>query len=190
VYFGDVSDRVASYGAHIALDTRANPAFPRNAIYARAAWRAISPEHAQRVNQYRLEGQGYLGLVKSSVLVVRAESETVDGALPSYERVMVGGFDSLRGFRAGSFVGDNRASATLELRVPLTSPMGYGQSGLAIFADAASAYDHGTRLTDAVFHYGYGAGWYLRAPLVQLDAAVGYGVGRGARVHVMAGLRF
>jgi outer membrane protein assembly factor BamA len=190
VHFGDTTDRLASYGARVVLDTRLNPAFPRNAIYASAAWTGLDPESGPAINRYRLEARGYLDFIKSSVLAVRALSETVDAPLPAYERAMVGGFDSLRGFRAGSFVGDNIAAGSVELRVPLNSPMGFGQTGLKIFGDAASAYDYGTTLEHAAFRYGWGGGWYLRAPLIQLDVDVAYGIDSGARVHVQAGLKF
>ncbi|MCX6552674.1 MAG: BamA/TamA family outer membrane protein, partial [Acidobacteria bacterium] len=91
---------------------------------------------------------------------------------------------------AGSFVGDNMAAGSAEWRIPMNSPLHIGQTGITIFCDAGTAYDHGTRLADATYHYGVGAGWYLRAPLVQFDLDVGYGLDHGTRVHVVAGLRF
>jgi outer membrane protein assembly factor BamA len=190
VHFGTTADRFASYGARVVLDTRQNPAFPRNAVYASAGWTALDPQSGPVINRYRLEARGYLGFIRSSVLSVRVLSETADAPLPDYERAMVGGFSSLRGFRAGSFVGDSIAAGSIEWRVPLTSPMGVGQMGLTMFCDAASAYDHGARLGQATFHSGVGGGWYLRAPLLQLNVDVGYGFNQGTRVHVMAGLRF
>lgn len=190
VHFGDTVDDVATYGARLVLDTRANPAFPRDAVYASAEWKALDPKSGPVVNRYRLEARGYLDFIKSSVIVARVLSEQADAPLPAYERAMVGGFSTLRGFAAGSFVGDNVAAASLELRVPLNSPMGFGQTGLKIFGDAAAAYDHGATLKDAPFHYGWGGGWYLRAPLIQLDVDVAYGVDKGARAHVQAGIRF
>jgi outer membrane protein assembly factor BamA len=190
VHFGETTDQLTTYGARVVLDTRQNPAFPRDAIYASAGWIALDPKSGPGINRYRLEARGYLDFIKSSVIAVRALSETVDAPLPAYERAMVGGFSSLRGFRAGSFVGDNIAAGSIELRVPLNSPMGFGQTGLKIFGDAASAYDHGSTLKQSTFHYGWGGGWYLRAPLVQLDLDVAYGIDSGARVHVLAGLKF
>ena len=190
VHFGETTDRLATYGARVVLDTRQNPAFPRDAVYASAGWTALDPESGPAVNRWRLEARGYLDFIKSSVIAVRALSETVDAPLPAYERAMVGGFSSLRGFRTGSFVGDNIAAASLELRVPLNSPMGFGQTGLKIFGDAASAYDHGVRLKDSTFRYGWGGGWYLRAPLIQLDVDVAYGIDHGTRMHFQAGLKF
>jgi outer membrane protein assembly factor BamA len=190
VHFGETTDTLATYGARVVLDTRLNPAFPRDAVYLSAGWTALDPQSGPAINRYRLEARGYLDFIKSSVVAVRALSETVDRPLPAYERAMVGGYSSLRGFRAGSFVGDNIAAGSIELRVPLNSPMGFGQTGLKIFGDAASAYDHGTALEHATFRYGWGGGWYLRAPLIQLDVDVAYGIDSGARVHAQFGLKF
>ena len=190
VHFGETTDRLTTYGARVALDTRLDPGFPRNAVYASAGWTALDPESGPIVNRYRLEARGYVGFIKSSVVAVRAMSDRADAPLPAYERAMAGGFSSLRGFAPGSLVGDNIAAGSIELRVPLNSPLRFGQTGLTLFGDAASAYDHGTRLEDATFRYGVGAGWYLRAPLIQVNVDVGYGLDHGARVHVMAGLRF
>jgi outer membrane protein assembly factor BamA len=190
VSFGDVHDQLVTGGASISLDTRVNPSFPRNAVYASAGWEGLSPDSGPTVNRFTLDGQAYLGLIGSSVLALRAKTETADGPLPAYERALVGGFGSLRGFEAGAFTGDNAATASLELRVPFHSPLRLGQTGLTLFGDAGAAYDHGTKLADAPFEYGAGAGWYLRVPLFQLEVDVAYGFDRGTRVHVMAGFRF
>ena len=190
VSFGDVRDQLVMGAASIALDTRVNPSFPRNAVYASAGWEGLSPDSGSTVNRFTLDGQAYLGLVGSSVLALRARTETADGPLPAYERALVGGFGSLRGFEAGAFTGDNAATASLELRVPFHSPLRLGQTGLTLFGDAGAAYDHGTKLADAPFEYGVGGGWYLRVPLFQVEVDVAYGFDRGTRAHVMAGFKF
>jgi outer membrane protein assembly factor BamA len=190
VAFGDIRDQFASFGARVAVDTRINPAFPRNAIYASAAWDSLRPDSGSAINRYTLDGRAYAGFVGSSVLAVRVRSETADGALPMYERRLLGGFTSLRGFKAGSFTGDNLAAASVELRVPFHSPLRLGQTGITLFGDAGAAYDHGTRFRDADVHYGVGGGWYLHVPLVQLEVDLAYGIDRGARVHAAAGFRF
>lgn len=190
VHFGGVHDHFTTAGARLVVDTRSNPSFPRNAVYASAGWRVFDPESGGRANRYRVDAQGYLGLVGSSVLAVRATAETASAPLPRYEKAMIGGASTLRGFRTGAFAGDNMAAGTVELRVPFNSPMHLGQTGLTVFADAGTAYDHGTALSDATFHYGVGAGWYLHAPLVHLNVDVAYGIDGKVRAHVMAGLRF
>ncbi len=190
VSFGDVHDQLVTGGASLSLDTRVNPSFPRNAVFASAAWEGLSPDSGPTVNRYTLDGQAYLGLIGSSVLALRARTETADGPLPVYERALVGGFGSLRGFRAGAFTGDNAANASVELRVPFHSPLRLGQTGLKIFGDLGAAYAHGVALADARFEYGAGGGWYLRVPLFQFEVDVAYGFDSGTRVHVMAGFKF
>ncbi len=189
VTFADRLDRFTTYGLRLVADSRTNPAFPRNAVYARVSWDAFDPRAGRTINRYGAELDGYLGLGKP-VLAVRSRVETADGFLPPYEKPLLGGAGSLRGFRAGSFVGDNLVAASIELRLPVTSPMHVGQSGIAIFADAGSVTDHGTRLRDARFERGFGAGWYLSAPMIRLGVDVAHGVGAGTRVHVTAGLKF
>ena len=190
VSFGDVRDQLTTWGARVSVDTRVNPAFPRNAIYASAAWDGLKPESGSTINRYTLDGQAYAGFIGSSVLALRAVSETADRPLPIYERALLGGFGSLRGFRAGSFTGDNVATASLELRVPFHSPLRLGQTGLTVFGDAGTAYDHGVRLSDARFEYGVGGGWYVRVPMFQFEVDVAYGFDRGTRAHVTAGFGF
>jgi outer membrane protein assembly factor BamA len=190
VDFGSAHDQFTTLGTKLTLDTRTNPAFPRNAVYLSAGWRAFSPDSGSTASRLRAEAQGYLGLRGSSVLAVRGIVETSDRALPLYERSLVGGTGTLRGFRAGSFSGDNLAAGTIELRLPTHSAMHMAQNGFTLFADAAAAYDHGTSLSDATWHYGVGAGWYLRAPLISLNVDVAYGIDRGTRAHVTAGLKF
>jgi outer membrane protein assembly factor BamA len=190
VSFGDIHDQVTTWGASVSVDTRVNPAFPRNAVYASAAWDALKPHSTSTINRYTLDGQAYVGLVGSSVLALRARTETADRSLPIYERALVGGFGSLRGFKAGAFTGDNAATASLELRVPFHSPLRLGQTGLAVFGDAGTAYDHGVKLSDARFEYGVGGGWYLRVPLFQLEVDVAYGFDSGTRAHVTVGFKF
>ena len=190
VSFGDIDDQLTTYGARLSVDTRINTAFPRNAIYASAAWDALTPEAGSTINRYTLDGQAYVGFIGSSVLALRARSETADAPLPVYERALLGGFGSLRGFKAGAFTGDNLAEASLELRVPFHSPLRLGQTGLTMFGDAGAAYEHGVKLSEARFESGVGGGWYLRVPLFQLEVDVAYGFDSGTRVHVTAGLKF
>ena len=190
VSFEDVHDQLTTVGANVSVDTRVNPAFPRNAIVASAGWESLSPSSGGAINRYTLDGQAFVGFIGSSVVALRARTETADAPLPVYERALVGGFGSLRGFKAGAFTGDNAASASVELRVPFHSPLRLGQTGVVLFGDAGAAYEHGTRLADAAFRYGAGGGWYLRVPLFQLEVDVGYGFDSGTRAHVMAGFRF
>jgi len=190
VSFGDVHDQLTTWGAGLSVDTRVNPAFPRNALYASATWEGLKPESGSTINRYILDAQAYAGFIGSSVLALRARSKTVDRSLPVYERGLLGGSGSLRGFKAGAFTGDNVVTASVELRIPFHSPLRLGQTGVTVFGDAGTAHEHGVKLSDARIEYGAGGGWYLRVPLFQLEVDVAYGFDSGTRVHVTAGLKF
>jgi outer membrane protein assembly factor BamA len=190
VTFGAARDRVATYGVHLAADTRSNPAFPRNAILAEADWTRLDSRRQAPVNRFQSGFRGYVGLPWTAVLAVGGTFESADGPEPDFEKALLGGADNLRGFRAGSFAGDNLLAASIELRVPTTSPMRFGQSGIVVFGDAGSAWNHGEHRRDAPVERGYGAGWYLVAPFVRVNIDLGYGVGKGARLHVVTGLKF
>ena len=121
--FGTAEDRLVSYGAHLTLDTRLDPAFPRNALLAEVEWEATDPREGHAFNVYRADAHGYVGLLGASVLAVGARYETADRALPAYAQPLLGGASTLRGFRAGAFAGDELFAASAELRVPFTSPL-------------------------------------------------------------------
>jgi outer membrane protein assembly factor BamA len=185
-----LDDRFTTIGTDVIVDTRHDPIFPRNAVYARAGWESLDFDRRPKVNRYQTEIRGYLGLVGQSVLSVRARSDRADRPLPPYEQALLGGASTLRGFRAGSFAGDNRFTSSAELRVPLTSPMKVGKLGVNVFVDAGTVYDEGERLRDATFHRGAGAGLFFVATIFQLNIDVAHGVDSGTRVHLMTGFQF
>jgi hypothetical protein len=183
-------DRLTTSGIDLTLDTRIDPTFPRNAVYARAAWEHLDFEAQPARHRTTLEGRGYLGLVRSSVLVLRTMHGRADGPLPAYEQWLLGGPSSVRGFRTGSFVGDRVTSGSIELRVPFSSPLRVGKTGVAVFVDRGAAWRDDQRLADADWKQGYGAGVFAIATVFQFRLDVAYGQGRGTRAHVSAGLSF
>ena len=135
-----------------------------------------------------VESRGYLGLVRQAVLEGRFDLERAGPGAPRALKPLLGGWSSLRGFRAGAFAGDTRAVASLELRVPLSSVLSRAQTGVSVFVDAGRAWDHGTRFGDAELHTGYGAGVWLAAPLFHAGLSVAHGRGSGTRVHAGVGI--
>jgi hypothetical protein len=190
VTFGGVEDRVNTYGTDVTIDTRNDPVFPRNAVYLSGGWERFDPRESARANRYRAEARGYLGLVRQSVLSVRWQYSWADQPLPLYAKPLLGGADSLRGYRAGRFVGDSMMAVATELRLPLNSPMGVGKSGLTLFTDVGATWDHGTKLDAAEWHRGAGVGWFLLASVFQFNAEVGVREGGGVRLHVRTGMQF
>jgi outer membrane protein assembly factor BamA len=192
VAFGAIDDQLWTIGADAAIDTRGNPAFPANAVYLSAGWTSLHVDSApDRINRYTLDGRGYLRVFRQSVLAGRVRYTTADAPLPIYERWLIGGSDTLRGFRAGSFEGDKALVTSAELRVPITSVLNGSRVGINIFIDAAKTAPYGLHLDDAEWERGAGAGLFLIASIVRLNLDVARSVdGGGTRVHFSTGFGF
>src|SRR5688572_23852846 len=115
VEFGDVNDRLETFGADATIDTRVDPAFPRNAVHAKFGWERLQFDAGQ-ANRNTVDARGYLGLFGGTVLALRGLSITSDQPLPAYEHNLLGGPSSLRGFDTGYKADDNLAAASAELR--------------------------------------------------------------------------
>ena len=185
VEFGDVNDRLETFGADATIDTRVDPAFPRNAVHAKFGWERLQFDAGQ-ANRKTVDARGYLGLFRGTVLALRGLSITSDQPLPAYEHNLLGGPSSLRGFDTGYKADDNLAAASAELRIPLTSPLSIGRFGVKIFADYGAAYPHGQKLDDQTFDLGIGGGAYMHLTLISLGLDVAKG--RGGDWHFQFGM--
>ncbi len=185
VEFGDVTDRLETFGADATIDTRVDPAFPRNAVHAKFGWERLQFDAGQ-ANRNTVDARGYLGLFRGTVLALRGLSITSDQPLPAYEHNLLGGPSSLRGFDTGYKADDNLAAASAELRIPLTSPLSIGRFGVKIFADYGAAYPNGQKLADQTFDLGIGGGAYLHLTLISLGLDVAKG--RGGDWHFQFGM--
>jgi outer membrane protein assembly factor BamA len=187
VAFGDSEESHNGVLARLTVDTRTDPAFPRNALVGRVGWERLG--FAGRPPVHRLSGraQAFLGVVGPAVVAVSAGLDRATAPVPPYEQRLLGGGRSVRGLRAGAFAGDSLALASLELRVPVTSPLSIGRVGLKAFADAGTVWDAGERLVKQRWHRGAGGGVFVTwtALVAGLDVAGGEG---GVRVHAL--LRF
>jgi outer membrane protein assembly factor BamA len=190
VGFGTLQDWTVAYGADLSFDTRMDPVFPRNAVFASAGWERLDPTVTAPVNRFKAEARAYVGVVGQSVLSLRVRYAGADGAQPDYARNLLGGTGSLRGYRAGSFAGDNLLGASVELRIPITSPMGIAKAGVTVFADTGSVWDHGQKPSDSSYRTGFGAGGFLVASLFQMSLDVGFREGGDVRVHFAMGVSF
>jgi hypothetical protein len=192
ISFGSADDRLRTIGADVALDTRASPSFPRNAVLIGTGWSGLHfREAGGRIDRYTAEARGYLGLVGQSVLAARAQYAGASAPLPPYERLLLGGASTLRGFRAGTFDGDRTLVTSIELRVPITSVLSRARVGVAGFADSAAAWDADARLADAPWHRGVGAGVFIISPFLNLNLDLAHGLAGGdTRLHLAAGFGF
>jgi outer membrane protein assembly factor BamA len=176
--------RLLQTGADLVFDTRLDPMLARNAAYARAGWNRTAGVPGEAVNQTIVDARGYVGFVGQSVLVVRALREDADRPVPPYLKSMLGGASNLRGFKTGTAVGDTLVASSIELRVPLTSPLSIGKVGVSAFVDVAKTYDKGERFGDQKFERGVGGAVWFAAAFLRLNVAVAHGLGGSTRVQI------
>jgi outer membrane protein assembly factor BamA len=190
VSFGGLHDRFNSIGGTAVFDTRLDPLLPRNAVYASAEWNRLFFRSGGATNRTRLEGRGYVGLVGQTVLVLSAVREDASQPLPPYLKSLLGGWSNLRGFKAGAFTGDTLVAGSVELRIPLTSPVDVGKLGVSIFADTGAAYGKGLRFSDQARHTGIGGSVWMTLAAFRLSFAVAHGRGADTRISFGVGTSF
>ncbi|MDQ3170901.1 MAG: BamA/TamA family outer membrane protein [Acidobacteriota bacterium] len=190
VSFGEDEDRFPWVAGELTLDTRIDPNLPRQAVYASVRAEHLAFDRYEPANRVRTDLRGYLGLLGQSVLAVRGLHIMSDTALPPFERALIGGASTVRGSDFGYGTGDNLAVGSVEVRVPLSSPLSIGRLGVSVFADVGAAYDRGLSLGDADYRWGYGAGAFFSATVFRFNLDVATDGKRGARVHAASGFRF
>lgn len=190
VGFAAVNEHLLTFGTDLAVDTRRDVRLPRNAVYAGYGWQRLDPSRQRGVNRHMIDLRGYKGLFGQTVLAGQLYLGLADGPVPVYEKPFLGGGATLRGHRAGQYVGDNISLASLEFRAPLNSVTALYHYGVDLFVDTGTVYDHGTTLADSRWHYGAGAGVWIFVPLVGFRVDVGYDFDHSVRVSFGTGFRF
>jgi outer membrane protein assembly factor BamA len=174
VTFEPSHDDFWSGGADVTLDTRNDPAYPTNAVFASAGWTRLNAIGATRalwsspdIDRYRVEARGYKRLYGQVIGAVRARYDEASAPLPLYEQFLLGG-TTLRGLDAGEFVGDKRFIWSAEVRAPLSSPLSGGKLGLKAFLDGGAVAPYGAKLSDQKMYRGAGGGLFMGWAFIQL----------------------
>jgi outer membrane protein assembly factor BamA len=190
VEFGDsYTARHTAGGPHVTFDTRINPLYPRNAIHTRIDWERVAFETGS-AGRWKTDARGYIGVAPRTILALRGQFVRSDSTLPDAEQSLLGGADSLRGYRAGHRAGDNLAAVSAEVRVALNSPLRASLFGVRGFVDAGAVWNSGTRLADQRFERGVGGGIFMGAAVVMLNLDVAWPEEGDPRVHFGLGIRF
>ena len=190
VTFGDEPDRFTSIGGEVVYDTRLDPFLARDAVFLRATRSRLVFQQRDAVNRTDLEGHVYLGLIGQAILIVSAKTDRADGPLPVYQKPLMGGPSTVRGFKSGTAAGDSLAGGSLEVRVPLTSPLSFGKIGVSGFVDAGAVYDAGQRFADQELMRGAGGSIWFTAAVIRINVAVAHGFGSSTRVQLVGNLTF
>jgi hypothetical protein len=174
VRFGSLEDHFVAPALDVIVDTRIDPAFPRNAVHAEVGIEQLRVRGAAPVDRWSADVRGYVGLFGSSVIALRAVTSRADRSLPAYEQVLLGGGALLRGYAVGYRAGDNAAAFSAEVRTPLTSPLSVGRFGVKAFVDAGTVSNAGASLSSQRFDRSVGAGAFLTAPMVRVGLDVAW----------------
>jgi len=190
VDFGDsYAARHSAIGAHATVDTRIDPSFPRNAIYTRIGWQRLTFLDGD-AGRFTADVRGYAGVIGPVVLALRGQVSRADAALPAAEQVLLGGRDSLRGYRAGFRAGDSMAAVSAEVRVPFTSALNVARFGVKAFVDEGTTWMSTERLADQTLQRGIGGGVFLGAAVFMLDLDIAWPEEGKPRMHVGMGIKF
>ena len=189
VSFGGFDALHRTAGVHAVVDTRFDPSFPRNGLLANVAWERIGFEGGSSP-VLSTDLRGYIGLYHGAVIALRARTIRTSSPLPPSEQTLLGGSDSLRGYRAGYAAGDGVAASSAELRVPFTSPLDVGRFGVKVFVDNGTAWPAGAPLSKRHFEQGTGGGIYFGAAVFNAGVDVAWPRYGPARWHFGLGFTF
>jgi outer membrane protein assembly factor BamA len=182
---------LANVGAGVVFDTRQNINFPRDAVYAGISYKRLSIlDGGPGYNLYSLDLRGYKGFIGQTIIAGQFLYRGAGGRLPDYEKPFLGGANTLRGYEPGAFIGDNAATASLELRMPLTPLRKIYHAGIEVFADSGAVYDHGISMGSAKFRQGAGLGGYFMIAGFGIKADLAYNMHDAFRIHFGTGFRF
>ena len=189
IHFGDTEDTLRTAGFEATLDTRGDPAFPRNAIYASLGW--IVSGSITRPTRI------------ASVPMSAAFSACSDRACSR-----CGCSRSAARIRCPSLNSPcwaARRHSAASARLPLRRSARRGDAGAAhpdlVAAEhrprrhrhlrhSGATYDAHTTLDHAKFDTGIGAGWFLQLPVLSFRIDVAHGLGGSTRAHVTLGVTF
>lgn len=161
-------------------DTRDNQNSPVGGAYHQFATEFAGIFGGSKFNKYTTDNRRYFragtrtGLPK--VFAVRLIAGSVTGSAPYLEQFLIGGPDSLRGYRVDRFAGSHMVVLNTEYRFPLTKNLvGVG------FVDAGDAWG-GTIASDPYFEsdktfrmrLGYGVGVRVQTPVGPLRLDLGF----------------
>ena len=189
VSFGAIKDNFSSFGADVTVDTRADPVLPRNAVLVTATADRLWFTGGSALTRTRVDATGYIGLFGQHVLIVRVMRESANEAEPLYLRSILGGWATVRGYETGFLTGDHMASATVEWRAPVRTPLKFGKIGVSAFVDYGTAWDHGQSFKNQPLYRGVGGTVWFSVASFRLGMAVGYGR-FGTHFHFSGGLGF
>ena len=189
VVFGELTDRLTRAIVFLEYDSLSGM-FPRDDVKLRASVERLSVAgHPAAIFRPRVDAQAFKGVGGQAVLAARVLYEGASAPLPPYERSLLGGLNTLRGWEFGARVGDRLLAASIELRLPLSSPLATGKTGFLLFYDTAAVWNDGS-VRDQWLK-GVGVGVFLDLPVIgSVRFDVGHDLRGGVVAHSVVGFGF
>lgn len=168
---------VRSVTTALASDFRDNRDYPRRGGFYQlsaefAGWLGGSSDF----DKYSADARRYFPIGKKPSLAMRLLGGTITGDAPYLEQFLIGGSESLRGYRTDRFAGSHMVLLNSELRFPIGKKLvGVGfvdigdAWGGAIAADPTVSGD-----TSFTAHVGYGIGVRVATPIGPLRLDIGF----------------
>ena len=191
--FGGLDESFVTVSANVAFDTRVDEIIPGDAVYLGFGLERFffrTGTDRADVNRYSTDVRGYKHVFGPLHLAGQFYYNPASGPLPPYEQPFLGGGATLRGHKAGQYVGDNTALATLELRLAPTRLLQFARVGLHVFYDTGTVYNFGEKLRDATWYEGAGFGGFFRIFFITVRADVGWDLRGGTRFHIASKMKF
>ena len=144
VVFGELAERLTRVIVGLEYASLSS-AFPRDDVKLRAAVERLSVDgQPNAIFRPHVDVQAFKGIGGQAVLAAHVLYEGASAPLPPYERSLLGGARTLRGWKAGARVGDHLLATSVELRLPLNSPLVADKTGLRLFYDTAAVWNAGS----------------------------------------------
>lgn len=165
-----------------ATDTRDNYIYPTEGYRSVLGYEYAGLGGDFKYHKFTIDGSNFRKLGRNQVLVLHAAYGHSTDNLPTISKFMLGGQDTIRGYRDDMFRGNSMFYGNVEYRFPLSKNF-----KAAIFTDFGSAWDTGW--TPSKLHGSYGVGVMLDSPLGLIRVDIGHG-SQGNRVHFNVGSTF
>lgn len=166
------------FAAGLVYDTRDNIAIPKKGVYWKTAFLGQQriDKGTDRYGAITTEFRFYINPAKSGLVIAnRLGGGTTVGKPTFFQRMQLGGVNSLRGFNSKRFTGTSMFYNNLDLRLKLfnfTSYLVPGTVGMIGFTDVGRVWEKAEH--SGRWHQGYGGGLYVMpGEVILLQASLG-----------------
>ncbi|MBN1154921.1 BamA/TamA family outer membrane protein [candidate division KSB1 bacterium] len=115
----DLSDKLSSYGLTLSWDDRDLVEYPHRGMLASVWGRKTVGDRPINYWRYGFDLRSYIPVSRGSTLAVRTALKLSERKIPLYDRTFFGYEERIRGHFYDKFEGENLATGSIELRVPI-----------------------------------------------------------------------